>query len=382
MRKINAFCISFILMLSMFLLFCSNNFAASPNNWVCWGHDIMHTRNTPVIGPQTNTISWRYGLAFIHMASSATIIDDSIYITAGEKIYALDTVDPRRIKWAYDVRYTITSSPAADCNTVYIGASNGKLYSLNALNGRLNWSFQTDEAIFSSPILYEAVIYMGSSDNFLYAINENGQLKWKYDAEKPISSTVAIDKENQTIYFLAKNKLCALDLKNGSLKWDYSIYRQDQSYYYQNSISPAIDNDGSIYITLDNLYSFYPNGTLKWELFTDSYFRSCPAIGNDGTLYIGDTDGLFHSIDQTDGDIKWSYETQGAIFSSPAIGGDGTIYFGSCDGIIYALDEDGFTKWFYPAKKRILNSPAIGPNGKLYIAMEDQLLTFSEQFEH
>ncbi|MGB4375560.1 MAG: PQQ-binding-like beta-propeller repeat protein, partial [Defluviitoga tunisiensis] len=35
--------------------------------------------------------------------------------------------------------------------------------------------------------------------------------------------------------------------------------------------------------------------------------------------------------------LKWKYETWGLINSSPAIGSDGTIYVGSRDGYLHAI---------------------------------------------
>ncbi len=40
------------------------------------------------------------------------------------------------------------------------------------------------------------------------------------------------------------------------------------------------------------------------------------------------------------GDVKWSYPTGGPVHSSPAIGEDGTVYIGSDDYKVYALDGD------------------------------------------
>ena len=41
---------------------------------------------------------------------------------------------------------------------------------------------------------------------------------------------------------------------------------------------------------------------------------------------------------QKAGDLLWSFETGGMVRSSPAIGSDGTVYVGSTDHKVYALD--------------------------------------------
>jgi outer membrane protein assembly factor BamB len=45
------------------------------------------------------------------------------------------------------------------------------------------------------------------------------------------------------------------------------------------------------------------------------------------------------------GTLKWKYKTGGPILSSPAIGQDGTIYIGSGDSCLYAFSSKGKLKW-------------------------------------
>jgi outer membrane protein assembly factor BamB len=46
------------------------------------------------------------------------------------------------------------------------------------------------------------------------------------------------------------------------------------------------------------------------------------------------------------GTIKWSFQTGGPIRSSPAIGSDGTIYVGSSGSAkLHAINPNGTPKW-------------------------------------
>jgi len=68
---------------------------------------------------------------------------------------------------------------------------------------------------------------------------------------------------------------------------------------------------------------------------------SSPAIGTDGTVYIGSDDAKLYALNP-DGTLKWTYTTGGSIgYSSPAIGEDGTVYVGSQDTKLYAIRPDG-----------------------------------------
>ena len=61
---------------------------------------------------------------------------------------------------------------------------------------------------------------------------------------------------------------------------------------------------------------------------------------------------------------RWRFETGGDVDSSPAIGADGTVYVGSDDGNLYAIDpETGAEVWRFPAGGEIRSSPAVGADG-------------------
>jgi len=67
---------------------------------------------------------------------------------------------------------------------------------------------------------------------------------------------------------------------------------------------------------------------------------SSPAIGSDGTIYVGSYDSNLYVINP-DGSPKWSFTTEKEVWSSPTIGSDGTIYVGSRDGNLYAIYGTG-----------------------------------------
>ena len=77
---------------------------------------------------------------------------------------------------------------------------------------------------------------------------------------------------------------------------------------------------------------------------------------------------------QTPGTQKWAFATGGTVYSSPAIGADGTIYVGSFDKKLYAINRDGTQKWAFTAGSYIVSSPAIGSDGTIYVGAYDNRL--------
>ena len=83
--------------------------------------------------------------------------------------------------------------------------------------------------------------------------------------------------------------------------------------------------------------------------------NSSPAIGSDGTVYVGSSDKKLYAINGKSGVKLWEFKTGGSIYgvrSSPAIGSDGTVYVGSVDNKLYAIKTEsiGLAKSPWPMR--------------------------------
>jgi len=164
---------------------------------------------------------------------------------------------------------------------------------------------------------------------------------------------------------------CPYDTGNSvsTLKWKYKT--GDIIYS-----SPAIGSDGTIYTgsTDGNIYALLPNGHLKWKRSIGDVGKCSPTIGLDGTIYIGSSSKYLYALNPN-GTLKWKYKTGGYISSSAAIGSNGTIYIPSQDNYLYALNPNGTLKWKYKTGGAIINSsPAISSNGTIYFGSYDNYL--------
>ncbi|WP_084146960.1 PQQ-binding-like beta-propeller repeat protein [Maridesulfovibrio zosterae] len=135
---------------------------------------------------------------------------------------------------------------------------------------------------------------------------------------------------------------------------------------------PAIGYDGTIYVgSYDGkLYALNTDGTKKWAFSTDDFLHSSPVIGCDGTIYVGSLDKKLYAINP-DGTQKWAFTTGDMIYCTPAIDCNGTIYIGSHDNNLYAINPDGTQKWAFTATGSIMGSPAISHDGTFYFGSHD-----------
>jgi len=171
------------------------------------------------------------------------------------------------------------------------------------------------------------------------------------------------------LLFISFYSPALLQAAEGDLLWTYTTGDDISS-------SPAIGSDGTIYVGSDdnNLYAINPDGTQKWAFTAGTIIRSSPAIGSDGTVYAGSYDKKLYAINP-DGTQKWAFTTGNFVHSSPAIGSDGTVYVGSNDDKLYAINpDDGSQKWAFTTGSYIGSSPAIGSDGTVYVGSTDCIL--------
>jgi len=88
------------------------------------------------------------------------------------------------------------------------------------------------------------------------------------------------------------------------------------------------------------VHAINPDGSAKWEYGADSALISSPAIGSDGTIYVGSNSGTLYAINP-DGSPRWQYSAGAEILFSPVIGSDGTIYVGAYDNYLHAIHGSG-----------------------------------------
>jgi len=289
-----------------------------------------------------------------------------------------------RVKWIYEgVSFKESSPVIGHDGTIYIAGDYDSLYDnfLYAINpdGTLKWRFETRRHVETAPVIaLDGTIYVGDLSGYFYAINPNGVQKWMYIIGS-IKGSAAIGYDG-TIYIGSQDGFLYAFNPNGSIEWKHrtglGASEDTINKYFNVESSPAIGYDGTIYVGSKdrNLYAITPYGTLKWKFKTANFIKNgSPSIARDGTIYMTSHDGNMYAINP-DGTLKWKYTGFSLGDTSPAIAADGTFYVGSYvndDRSLYAFSPDGAVRWTYQTGGSIRSSPAIGSDGTIYFASND-----------
>ena len=282
-------------------------------------------------------------------ASTAIGSNGTIYFGA-DKIYAFKPDGTK--EWEYAERVERDTLSVGNNGTVYYKSG----ISLNALNsGEKLWTFTTgsdggntlpaigsDGTIYTATGGYDSVMDDWIVKPKLYALNQNGSKKWESDQVRSnITGSPAIGNDGTLYFGTVYGKIYALS-SNGVEKWSIQT---------EGFVSPpAIGSDGTVYFGSANhdfpnldilayLYAVSPSGKVKWkyEIAMAPMFISSPIIGHDETIYFGAgvNEGALYALNPN-GTKKWIYKPDGlngAFFSTPAIGNNGILYKGFSDGL-------------------------------------------------
>jgi outer membrane protein assembly factor BamB len=164
---------------------------------------------------------------------------------------------------------------------------------------------------------------------------EQLDLVWEATVGDQVVATCAVVGDGVYVPCLSGELVC-LDRRNGKPLWSY----QSVDMVEPNSIAPG--------------------------------FKSSPTVA-DGTVYLGDEDGVFHAIDAETGKGRWKFKTEGEIYSCAAVV-DGRVLFGSYDNCLYCLkQDDGELLWKFETQGYVHCSPAV-VEGRTFIAGCDEHL--------
>ena len=398
LRKISIFAV-------ILMVFAIPANAESP--WPMFRHDQQHTGRTQFTGPATPDLFWTFQANDAITASATIGHNGTIYVGAGgyfggggnSSMYAINP--DGTLKWEYKTDSGATYPQAAgifssaaidDEGAIYFGSLDAHLYCIedSVTYAKLRWRYmQHGWPFYASPIVDEfGTVYAGSLDFRFYAIGPDGTMRWEYPTNWCIFSSAIFD-DSGLIYVGSKdhNLRSFRDVRPfGEVVWTHSVGTFFDGHLID--ASPAMGDDGTIYVGSDpygtsgqtpvpvdtTFWAINPNGTRKWAFVMGDGVESSPAIGHDGTIYVGSYDSCVYAIEDhgTEGVLKWKFKTGGPVDASPTVDGDGIIYIGSRDSIMYALyPEDGSVKWSFPTEGGIESSVTIDDNGYIYFGSFD-----------
>ena len=203
------------------------------------------------LNPKTGAIRWQTETA--GEVKGAVAYNDGVVFGSnyGGEFFAIDAGNGNK-KWstpiiggAFGRGGGAYSTPAVAYGRVYVGAFDGRVYSLDEDTGEVAWTFSTGAEVYPGPVVADVkgippAVFIGSADGNAYALKaQDGGLIWKRSMGGQVTgSGVLIGK---TVYFSRNTEA------GGTLGFDAAtgkqVYSSDLGRY-----NPAISDGERFYL--------------------------------------------------------------------------------------------------------------------------------------
>jgi outer membrane protein assembly factor BamB/tRNA A-37 threonylcarbamoyl transferase component Bud32 len=238
--------------------------------------------------PGSGRLNWKFPTQGPIFSSARADYSHVFFGSDDGHLYAVNVANGRRV-WAAEAHSVVRSTPCIADERIYFGTEGGYLFCVD-LAGQLKWQFQAKRSITSSPATEEDLIFVGSMDSTVYAIDAgSGWAIWRFRTQRPVVSSPVINNGNLYVGSSDGN-LFALDLYTGRKIWNYKTEGQICStpFIYKEAVYFG-STDGYVYCLGEK------KGKLRWRFKTGGMVIASPMASND-TVYIGSTDHHLYAL--------------------------------------------------------------------------------------
>jgi len=206
-------------------------------------------------------------------------------------------------------------------------------------------------------------IYATGDNGTISAYSSGGNFAWTTETDGTAATPLLISADGQTLYAgTDKEQLDAYAASDGHKLWSAPLGGIPGA--------PALGSDGTIYVGSSDgaLHAIGSDGAPRWRYPSNGWVRAMPAVSGP-TIYGGTDTGAVFALD-AGGTQRWRLEL-GAETIGLAGGPDGTLYATSANGTLHALAPDGAPRWSTPLGGGRPTAPAAGPDGRIYVGAKD-----------
>jgi len=345
--------------------------------WHQEGHDAQHTGYSPEAVPTPWNFAWQWngscadgsdcrpgdpeqGWMFQVPSKSHLVAGNGrLYLPAGEcGVWAIREADGKTA-WrnsAVESYCTAAFDPAT--NTLFVAASDGKLYKLNPSNGFVVDSFQADSGLNLAPVIAAERVYIVSDAGILYAINKNTMNQvWSYVAGSPGQTPVAYSGQYDVLIFGTENLyIHAVNNVDGSLRWtrkptvnqpggysyDGGDGRNYRAYNYEHGWPVVAEEHGIVFIRLR-----LPKSAIFQVPGPDNWFPTSNAAIRSFLMGSPELQTLF-ALSLDDGDTAFVPAVGTGAIETPDIPAESTLgpvpvvrRLASGDEVVYTIWRNG-----------------------------------------
>lgn len=221
------------------------------------------------------------------------------------------------LEWTFKVDTDVIGYTNMICakNNIYFGNKDGKIYCIEAANGKLKWTFETFCDPYAAPCYYENKLIVVCTPffdkpNILCLDADTGKLLCGKRFNDRIINDFTVYNGRFYLYPYGEYLLC-LDINNGEVIWSYSrenMYGsnpviKDEKLYFSYSAGDAVRYKATVCLNAKN-------GQELWWNYDEDYFDLIIT----GDKLVGYNLTKIDCRSLTDGKLLWSINQENVIY--------------------------------------------------------------------
>jgi len=237
---------------------------------------------------KSGAVAWRTGTAGA-VTSSPLIYHGVVYIGSDDhKLYAISE-KTGEARWTVTLPGPVDGSPAFDpaTSTVVVGDGTGTVTAFRAGGSpSRRWQVTTGGAVDNSPVIAQGRVFVGSSDGVVYSFSEStGKRNWSTPVGTSITGSMAYQSGHLYVG-AADDSLTALLTSNGSVMWSEPL---------AGPVTGVSATDGMLFTESSNgtVSGLRIGGEVVWLAKTGAGPSGSPAIMDNSVFVGGEDNGLY-----------------------------------------------------------------------------------------
>ena len=280
------------------------------------------------------------------LSTSPAILADGTIAWPGPGGRLFGIAPDGRLRWQVALDGFVLSPAVATTGRIYAVTMSGTTSAIDVdpatHSAAIVWSVNTGGGSYGSPAIAPDGTIVTTSSTDVVAVTDNGRsavIRWRHTLDAQIEVSPAVGPDGTIVIGDNGRREFGLDPADGHVRW--TVDRRDETY-----ASPVVTPGGVAY------YADHTATLSVVDVRTGSLIRStttraerpgrsfgvwtAPAIDAEGAAFYGTRSGHVFGVDPT-GRQLFDLDVGGTVDSYPAIGGDGTLYIGSSTGTLSAI---------------------------------------------
>lgn len=321
----------------------------NPMNW--FGSSSTAEKPAPLVSFKpalTVKTNWQTEVgASQDIAFSPAIVLDTLYAASAKGQLSKINASSGKLEWRIATGTPLTAGVGASIDSEYLGTGKGEVLAFDD-KGKKRWSTQLSSQVLGVPKVAEGTVIVRTEDGRIYALNaDDGKQKWMYQRILP-----ALILRSQASLLVTKGaifagypggKLVALSLDTGNVGWEASVAQPRGASEIERvsdvTSMPVIDDKRICAVAYQGRVACFEisTGNLLWAKELSS---TAGLTMDEANLYISDDKGSVVALDKMQGASVWKQDQLRARrLSTPRRIGN-YLAVGDLQGFIHLLSLD------------------------------------------